>query len=70
MFFAPVVSKKFEIKGSIDSQMAKFNAIRESDPEKSREMFRVGEELVRLSANGEFRKIRQIVDSSEEVIIF
>jgi hypothetical protein len=30
----------------------------------------VGEELVRLSANGEFIKIRQIVDSSEEVIIF
>lgn len=69
MFFAPVVSKKLEIKGSIDSQMARFNAIRESDPEKSRAMFQVGENLVRLSSNGEFRKIRQIIDSSEEVYI-
>ena len=68
MLFAPIVTKKLEIKGSIDSQMARFATVRESNPEKAAEMFRVGEELVKLATNGEFRKIRQIVETSDEVI--
>jgi hypothetical protein len=67
MFFAPVVSKKFEIKASIDAQMAYFSNLRSTNPEKAKDLYDKGEQLVQLASNGEFRKIRVIVDSCEEV---
>mmetsp|Transcript_19858 Transcript_19858/g.28546 ORF Transcript_19858/g.28546 Transcript_19858/m.28546 type:complete len:326 (-) Transcript_19858:334-1311(-) len=65
MLFAPVLTKKLEINKSIDSQIAEFSDLRASDPVRSKELFQIGEQLVTLATNGEFRKLRSIIDSSE-----
>jgi hypothetical protein len=59
-------SGKFMMTESINLQMQMFTELRTSNPVRSREIFTKGENMVALAANGELRKLRELVWSMEK----
>eukprot|EP01031_Cornospumella_fuschlensis_P029457 gene29457-35556_t len=46
----------FKFNKSVDSEMKTFTSLMKSDPDKGRELFMMGQEVVSLAANGSYRK--------------
>lgn len=66
MYFAPVTSQKLLFTNSIDNELNAFNKLREENPEKAKQIFLKGEQLVKCCENGEMRKLRSILDNCED----
>jgi hypothetical protein len=62
-----LLGKKFGggLLGTVDAQMKLLGELRENEPDKSKKIFELGEQLLIFSERGELRKIRAIVDNPE-----
>lgn len=59
-------SKRFNLQGTLDSQIATLSAMRISDPTKSKLLCKLGDDLVQLAKNGQLRKIVQYVNQTDD----
>ena len=59
-------STRFNLIGTLDSQMSEFAAMRLSDPVRCSSLCKLGDELVQLASSGQMRRIVQHVNSAND----
>ena len=59
-------SKRFNLRGTLDSQIAILTVMRISDPAKSMLLYKLGDDLVQLARTGQLRKIVQYVNTTDD----
>lgn len=63
-------SKRFSLKGTLDSEMATLSAMRVTDPVRSKSFLKRGDDLIQLAATGQLRKFIEHVDAADDGDIF
>ena len=59
-------SKRFSLRGTLDSQITTLSVMRISDPAKSMLLYKLGDDLVQLAQTGQLRKIVQYVNTTDD----